>query len=83
MVVTKFVGQALCTWCNMATLITEYFSHDTKRGAAILVSRSSDYTVQLFENGEPYDTVQLKDKSLNYAEDVAENFCQYIGKFSK
>ena len=45
------------------------------RKEAIVMKSESGYSVELYEQSRYIRTVECFDKSLNYAEDVAENFC--------
>jgi hypothetical protein len=41
---------------------------------AEVVDNSDGFVVQLFKNYEPFGTVDVRDKSIHYANDVCENW---------
>lgn len=63
-------------------LLSEYRSMNRCRVATIWKT-SVGVSLSLFENDEHYDTIVFTDKSMSYAQDAAENFVEYIGKFSE
>jgi hypothetical protein len=48
---------------------------DNGRKEAIIKKSELGFSVELYEQSRYIRTVECFDKSLNYAEDVAENFC--------
>ena len=48
---------------------------DNGRKEAIIKKSGLGFIVELYEQSRYIKTVECFDKSLNYAEDVAENFC--------
>jgi hypothetical protein len=64
--------------------VVTMFSYDGKRSADIkqdLLART--FKVLCYIDGSLHLTVDCRDKSYYWAQDVAENFVSYIGSFSK
>lgn len=59
--------------------ITKFYSEDAGRQRrAFVLEVNGEYFVDLYEGKDLVDTVDCSGKSLRMAEDVAENFCQFI-----
>ena len=54
--------------------ISKHWSENGRKEAIVMKSESG-YSVELYEQSRYIRTVECFDKSLSYAEDVAENFC--------
>ena len=61
------------------TTITKFYSADSKR-YAIVLEVDGEYMVDLYEDRNHFKSVDCTGKSLRWAEDVADNFCQYVMK---
>lgn len=61
------------------TTITKFYSEDRNR-YAIVLDVDREYIVDLYESGHYVKSVDCSGKSLRWAEDIADNFCQYILK---
>lgn len=60
--------------CNMETL-SEYRGHDRlKNRTSQIVLSAWGYEVELYENDELVETRKIHDKSISYAESIAENW---------
>lgn len=59
---------------NINEVISKHWSDNGKK-EAIVQKSVVGYSVELFEQSRYIRTVECFDKSLSYAEDVAENFC--------
>lgn len=53
--------------------ISKHFSDNGKREATVIKTESG-YMVELYEKSRYIRTVDVRDKSLSYAEDTAENW---------
>jgi len=62
------------TTVNINEKISNHWSENGKKEAIVMKSESG-YSVELYEQSRYIRTVECFDKSLSYAEDVAENFC--------
>lgn len=58
--------------------ISKFYSDNGAARRAIVLEVDDEYMVDLYENGKLIDAVDCTGKSLKWAEDVADNFCQYI-----
>lgn len=59
--------------------ITKFYSEDEGRQRrAIVLEVDGQYFVDLYQGKDLVETVDCSGKSLRMAEDVAENFCQFI-----
>jgi hypothetical protein len=52
----------------------QFWSDNGKRSAVVLLTKKG-YEVELLERSKHIRTVDVYEHSLNYAEDVAENWC--------
>ena len=57
--------------------ISKHLSRDGKR-ESIVVATENGYMVELYENDDYIKTIDVTDKSLNYAEDSAENWVMWV-----
>lgn len=62
------------TKVNINEKISTHWSENGRKEAIVMKSESG-YSVDLYEQSRYIRTVECFDKALNYAEDVAENFC--------
>jgi len=64
----------------MTTFLSEYYDnkHDVRK--AIVLDNGDGYWVELWEHGKLVETRDLRHKTLQYAEDCAENWVEGIIK---
>lgn len=63
-------------------IITEYDGFGEYEGRRSVVLRNGDgYEVLLYDYDTPLHQIDLSDKSLQYAEDTAENWVLGVGEF--
>lgn len=58
--------------------ISKFYSDDGAIRRAVVLEVDGEYVVDLYENGKLLKAIDFTGKSLRWAEDAAENFCQYI-----
>lgn len=58
-------------------IVASFKSTDGKRNA-VVVNVNGVFVVDKYEDGVLCESVRFPDKSLRWAEDVAENHCLYI-----
>lgn len=58
--------------------ISKFYSDNGAARRAIVLEVDGKYVVDLYEDGRLLKAIDCTDKSLKWAEDLAENFCQYI-----
>lgn len=62
--------------------LSEYFSEDEKRRAEIHFSSGDEqFEVFLYEDGKVVELKVVDNHTLQYCEDLAENWVQYVGAF--
>lgn len=59
------------------TTMTKYYSLDKNR-YSIVLNVDGEYVVDLYEFEKCVKTIYCTGKNLRWAEDVAENFCEYV-----
>ena len=60
--------------------ISKFYSNDGALRRAIVLEVNGEYMVDLYEGNRLLRAIDCTGKSLRWAEDLAENFCQYITK---
>ena len=65
---------------NNETYLSTYMNLEHGRRAE-LYKDTYHYIVRMFEDGELKQTELLENKTINYAEDLAENYVQKWGTF--
>lgn len=63
-------------------LISQFYSEDKKR-RSIIWRDKYHWVVDLCENGDKIETRLITGKTLRFAEDLAQNFVEYIGEFKE
>ena len=63
--------------------ISKFYSANGAVRRAIVLEVDHEYMVDLYEDGRLIKAVDCTGKSLKWAEDVADNFCQYVSKESE
>ena len=58
--------------------ISKFYSNDGAFRRAIVLEVDGEYMVDLYEGNTLLRAVDCSGKTLRWAEDLAENFCQYI-----
>ena len=58
--------------------ISKFYSDDGALRRAIVLEVNGEYMVDLYEGNRLLRAVDCTGKSLKWAEDLAENFCQYV-----
>ena len=62
------------TTVKITEKISTHWSENGRKEAIVMKSESG-YSIELYEQSRHIRTVECHDKSLSYAEDVAENYC--------
>jgi len=64
----------------MTTFLSEYYDNKHNVRKAIILDHGNGYWVELWEHGNLVETRDLRYKTLQYAEDCAENWVEGIIK---
>jgi hypothetical protein len=58
--------------------ISKFYSNDGALRRAIVLEVDNEYMVDLYEGNRLLRAIDCSGKSLRWAEDLAENFCEYV-----
>lgn len=58
--------------------ISKFYSDNSAARRAVVLEVDGEYMVDLYEDGRLLKAIDCTGKSLKWAEDIADNFCQYI-----
>lgn len=65
-----------------ANMVSEFYSEDGNR-KTIIWQDKYHWIVDLYENNLKVETRLVTEKTLRFAEDLAENYVEYVGEFKK